>query len=118
MLAAGQHRILFFADQRMNVRQVMYLPLEDPREKTMAEERQPLTLKVETARGVRTLTFPDEIVAQGRGVPRTVKCYAMSDEVRMVRIEARRADGLRFNVLDEYNQPLNDAPVQWEIIWR
>ena len=84
----------------------------------MAANEQPLTYKVETARGVRTLAFPAEIVAQGRGVPRTIRCYAMTDEVRMVRIEARRADGLRFNVLDEYNQPLNDAPVQWEIIWR
>ncbi|MCY4436942.1 MAG: hypothetical protein OXE05_06370 [Chloroflexi bacterium] len=84
----------------------------------MAEERQPFSYTVETARGVRTLAFPAEIVAQGRGVPRTVRCYAVTDEVRMVRIEARRADGLRFNVLDEYNQPLNDAPVQWEIIWR
>ena len=84
----------------------------------MTANEQPLTYKVETARGVRTLAFPAEIVAQDRGVPRTVRCYAVTDEVRMVRIEARRADGLRFNVLDEYNQPLNDAPVQWEIIWR
>lgn len=84
----------------------------------MPEEREPLTFKTETARGARTLAFPAEIVAQGRGVPRKVLCYALTDEVRMVRIEARRADGLRFNVLDEYNQPLNDAPVQWEIIWR
>lgn len=84
----------------------------------MAAEREPLTYKTETARGVRTLAFPDAIVAQGRGVPRTIRCYAVTDEVRMVRIEGRRADGLRFNVLDEYNQPLNDAPVQWEVIWR
>ncbi|MYB77026.1 MAG: hypothetical protein F4X83_08015 [Chloroflexi bacterium] len=84
----------------------------------MAANEQPLTCKIETARGVRTLAFPAEIVAQGRGVPRTIRCYTVTDEVRMVRIEARRADGLRFNVLDEYNQPLNDAPVQWEIIWR
>lgn len=84
----------------------------------MNANEQPLTYKVETARGVRTLAFPGEIVAQGRGVPRTVRCYAVTDEVRMVRIEGRHADGLRFNVLDEYNQPLNDAPVQWEIIWR
>ena len=84
----------------------------------MPAELQPLTHKTETARGVRTLAFPDEIVAQGRGVPRTIRCYAITDEVRMIRIESRRADGLRFNVLDEYNQPLNDAPVQWEIIWR
>lgn len=84
----------------------------------MTQGQEPLTFKIETPRGVRTLTFPDEIVAQGRGVPRTVRCYALTDEVRMVRIEARRADGLRFNVLDEYNQPLNDAPVQWEVIWR
>lgn len=84
----------------------------------MTAERQPLTYKAETARGVRALAFPEDIVAQGRGVPRTIRCYAVTDEVRMVRIEARRADGLRFNVLDEYNQPLNDAPVQWEVIWR
>ncbi len=84
----------------------------------MPEEREPLSYKTETARGVRALAFPDEIVAQGRGVPRTVRCYAVTDEVRMVRIESRRAGGLRFTVLDEYNQPLNDAPVQWEIIWR
>jgi len=87
-------------------------------DKSMTANDQPLTHKVETARGVRTLAFPAEIVAQKRGVPRTIRCYAVTDEVRMVRIETRRADGLRFNVLDEYNQPLNDAPVQWEIIWR
>jgi hypothetical protein len=84
----------------------------------MTEKQEPLTLKVETPRGVRTLTFPDEIVAQGRGVPRTIRCYAVSEEVRMIRIESRRPDGIRFNVLDEYNYPFNDAPVQWEIIWR
>lgn len=84
----------------------------------MTADEQPLTYKIETARGVRALAFPAEIVSQGRGVPRTIRCYAVTDEVRMVRIESRRADGLRFNVLDEYNQPLNDAPVQWEIIWR
>lgn len=84
----------------------------------MADASKPLTFKIETAKGARNLDFPDEIVAQGRGVPRTIRCYAVTDEVRMVRIDARRADGLRFNVLDEYNQPLNDAPVQWEIIWR
>lgn len=84
----------------------------------MTGKQEPLKLKVKTARGVRSLAFPAEIVAQGRGVPRTIRCYAMTDEVRMVRIESRRADGLRFNVLDEYNQPLNDAPVQWEVIWR
>ena len=87
-------------------------------ERDKLAERQPLTFKTETARGARTLAFPAEIVAQGRGVPRTVRCYAVTDEVRMVRIESRRPDGLRFTVLDEYNQPLNDAPVQWEIIWR
>ena len=84
----------------------------------MSAEQQPLSFKTETAKGARTLSFPPEIVAQSRGVPRTIRCYAVTDEVRMVRVDERRADGLRFIVLDEYHQPLNDAPVQWEIIWR